>query len=392
MGYYIQDDWKLTRSLTANVRGCAGNISVGQLSVITGSPILISQPVSRCSPGKMGTRAARSILITKTSRPRIGLAWHATDRIVLRAGYEMFYTPSPGPGAPGAAALSVRPQRRGHGQRRPIPARRRERHRRPPARLGGVAAGEPPLFVARWGRGFDRPLERAFVQIQRRLPSGGSQSIDSDLGLAVLWRVNESSLYLARWEPRLNQPLGAHRFRITANRYVLTSNPFDVSPNEGLRPRRVAAPAGKVAVVLDYPRARSGRRSATRCPTRGEPYPPPAQRRLGPGDLHRRRPADHRSGGARRALRGQRKPRKLDPIPAGAGREAGAGARRRRVPERDGTDPTRREFLTLRTRARQAPLALPGGERVGESGPCRCARFAAASAAPLRQGEPWCVA
>ena len=47
-----------------------------------------------------------------------------------------------------------------------------------------------------------------------------------------------------------------YRFRITANRYALTSNPFDLRANKGLRPRRVAAPAGKVAVVLDYPRAR----------------------------------------------------------------------------------------------------------------------------------------
>ncbi len=114
-----------------------------------------------------------------------------------------------------------------------------------------------PRFSWRGGvRGFDRPLERPFVQIQRRLANGGWQTVDSDLGLAVLWRVDENGLYLARWEPRLDQPLGAYRFRITANRYALTSNPFELSPNKGLRPRRVAAPPGKVAVVLDYPRAR----------------------------------------------------------------------------------------------------------------------------------------
>ena len=114
-----------------------------------------------------------------------------------------------------------------------------------------------PRFAWRGGvRGFDRPLERPFVQIQRRSANGGWQTVDSDLGLAVLWRVNEDGLYLARWEPRLDQPLGSYRFRITANRYALTSNPFDLRANKGLRPRRVAAPAGKVAVVLDYPRAR----------------------------------------------------------------------------------------------------------------------------------------
>ena len=68
IGYYIQDDWKLTHSLRP-MWGYAGNISVGQLSVITGSPVLISQPANRFSPGKMGTRVAWLILITRTSRP-----------------------------------------------------------------------------------------------------------------------------------------------------------------------------------------------------------------------------------------------------------------------------------------------------------------------------------
>ena len=88
------------------------------------------------------------------------------------------------------------------------------------------------------------------------LPSGGWQTVDSDLGLAVLWRVNEDGLYLARWEPRLDQPLGAIASGSPPTATPLTSNPFELSANKGLRPRRVAAPAGKVAVVLDYPRAR----------------------------------------------------------------------------------------------------------------------------------------
>ena len=189
-----------------------------------------------------------------------------------------------------------------------------------------------PRFAWRGGvRGFDRPLERPFVQIQRRTASGGWRTVDSDLGLAVLWRVNEDGLYLARWEPRLDQPLGAYRFRITANRYALTSSPFELSPNKGAPAATRRGAAGKVAVVLDYPRARVREEIGDPVPGRErEPHPPPAQRRLGPGDLHRRRPADHRAGRTRRPLRGQREPRRPDPDP---GRRR---PRRLRQPHRPG--------------------------------------------------------
>ncbi len=125
-------------------------------------------------------------------------------------------TRRPGPGSPGAAALSVRPPKRGHGRRRPVPARRRERHRRPPAGPEAWRLGTRRFSWRGGVRGFDRPLERAFVQIQRRTASGGWQTVDSDLGLAVLWRVNEDGLYRARWEPRLGPaprrlPLPDHR-------------------------------------------------------------------------------------------------------------------------------------------------------------------------------------
>ena len=86
--------------------------------------------------------------------------------------------------------------------------------------------------------------------------TGGWQTVDSDLGLAVLWSVDEDGLYRAEWEPPLGQPLGTYRFRITANRYSLASRPFELRASWALAPRRVAAPSGKVAVVLDYPPAK----------------------------------------------------------------------------------------------------------------------------------------
>jgi neutral ceramidase len=113
-----------------------------------------------------------------------------------------------------------------------------------------------PRFAWRAGvRGFDRPLDRPFVQIQRRAANGAWQTVDSDLGLAVLWTVDEDGHYVAGWEAPLDQPLGTYRFRITANRYTLTSKSFGLRPSVALTPRRVAAPPGKVAVVLGYPPA-----------------------------------------------------------------------------------------------------------------------------------------
>jgi neutral ceramidase len=135
-----------------------------------------------------------------------------------------------------------------------------------PFSLGAASAtgGDHPGAARRLGRprftwhggarGFDRPLDRPFVQIQRRGAAPGAwQTIDSDLGLAVLWTVDEDGLYRAEWEPPLDQPLGFYRFRITANRYGLVSRRFDLRISRALAARRVGAPPGKVAVVLDYP-------------------------------------------------------------------------------------------------------------------------------------------
>ena len=83
MGYYIQDDWKRHAGLRP-MCGLRWNILVGQLSVITGSPVLISRPagVSR----KMDTRVAWSILLQEL-RAQDRTCLCSTDRIVVRAGY-----------------------------------------------------------------------------------------------------------------------------------------------------------------------------------------------------------------------------------------------------------------------------------------------------------------
>src|SRR3954453_1401944 len=92
-------------------------------------------------------------------------------------------------------------------------------------------------------RGLDRPLERAFVKIQRH--SGGRwRTVDSDLGRDVLWQVDSNGLYHAEWEAPYDHPLGTYRFRITANRYSLTSRPFRLKPSSALTVQRINAPAG----------------------------------------------------------------------------------------------------------------------------------------------------
>ncbi|MFL5516345.1 MAG: neutral/alkaline non-lysosomal ceramidase N-terminal domain-containing protein, partial [Gemmatimonadales bacterium] len=102
-------------------------------------------------------------------------------------------------------------------------------------------------------RGLDRPLERAFVRIQRR--SGGRwRTVDSDLGLDVLWQVSSSGLYRAEWEAPYDHRLGTYRFRITANHYKLTSRPFRLRSSRAMTVQRVRAPAGRVAVELRYPK------------------------------------------------------------------------------------------------------------------------------------------
>ena len=99
-------------------------------------------------------------------------------------------------------------------------------------------------------RGFDRPLDRAFVTIERRDARGRWGAVTDDLGLEILWRVDDAGRYTASWQVPLDATLGRYRFVVTGNRYRLASSPFGVlrSPNLTVRtlsPNRVA---------LEYPK------------------------------------------------------------------------------------------------------------------------------------------
>ncbi|MBW3561686.1 MAG: neutral/alkaline non-lysosomal ceramidase N-terminal domain-containing protein [Actinobacteria bacterium] len=117
---------------------------------------------------------------------------------------------------------------------------------------GGAAEGQmqaqPPCDVPRmgvadltWGGGpdgLDRPVGAPFVILERRTETGTWDPVDSDLGVAFHW-TEEDGRYLARHEIAADQTLGTYRFRITAARYELATEPFEVVPNDGLIVRGV---------------------------------------------------------------------------------------------------------------------------------------------------------
>jgi hypothetical protein len=108
-----------------------------------------------------------------------------------------------------------------------------------------------PTFSWQGGeRAYERPLDRAFVLVQRQA-GGGWASVDDDLGLNILWTVDDDGVYHAEWEVPLSAPVGSYRFVVQANHYGLTSAPFRVVPSEALTATR----AGRAAITLDYPRA-----------------------------------------------------------------------------------------------------------------------------------------
>src|SRR5687767_3382744 len=132
----------------------------------------------------------------------------------------------------------------------------------------GAAAGtivqQPSRTVRRFGQarldwrggplGLDRPVGRAFVLVQR-LTGRRWRTVDSDLGLGMLWKVDDQGHYSARWEVPREALTGRYRLRVRAKQYRLTSLTFRVRPSRQITVRQVAASPGHVAVTLDYPQA-----------------------------------------------------------------------------------------------------------------------------------------
>ncbi|MEX2194159.1 MAG: neutral/alkaline non-lysosomal ceramidase N-terminal domain-containing protein [Thermoleophilaceae bacterium] len=129
----------------------------------------------------------------------------------------------------------------------------------------GTTVSQPDAEVPRLGHagivwdggplGHDRPLGRAFLVAERKV-RGRWREVDSDLGLAMLWRVDEQGRYDAYWEVPRDAPAGVYRLRVDATRYRLESSEFRVVPSTSLTVEEMRAPDGRVAVRLDYPPAR----------------------------------------------------------------------------------------------------------------------------------------
>jgi neutral ceramidase len=129
---------------------------------------------------------------------------------------------------------------------------------------GGVERLEHATFDWQGGpRGEDRPLERAFVTVQRRAGKRW-RAVDNDLGLRILWAVDDAGRYRAIWEPPVSAKLGRHRFLVTANRYRLASEPFAVRAASGLRARSARGRGKGGGVELVYPQAVENRDLAWR--------------------------------------------------------------------------------------------------------------------------------
>ncbi len=109
--------------------------------------------------------------------------------------------------------------------------------------------------IFRWSgapQGLDRPLDRAFVTVQRRVGSRW-RALDNDLGLRILWAVDADGNYRAKWEPALDAPFGRYRFLVTAKRYRLHSATFRLLRSRNLKAKVVDSAPGRAVIALHNP-------------------------------------------------------------------------------------------------------------------------------------------
>lgn len=126
-----------------------------------------------------------------------------------------------------------------------------------PAVGGGAGTGAlvdgPPQRVERmavvtvaWDggpRGHDRPLDEAFLVLERRTARGW-RTVETDLGTGFVWHVRDRR-YEARYDVPPGLAPGTYRIGVRAARYGLATRPFEVVPASGLRVRGVTVePSG----------------------------------------------------------------------------------------------------------------------------------------------------
>jgi hypothetical protein len=102
-------------------------------------------------------------------------------------------------------------------------------------------------------RGYDRPVDAAFVSIQSRGRDKRWHHVTNDLGLQIIWAVDPQGMYDAKWEVPLSAREGNYRFVVSAKKYRLSSQPFHVQPSTRLEPKVISTAPGRVIVQLAYP-------------------------------------------------------------------------------------------------------------------------------------------
>ncbi len=76
--------------------------------------------------------------------------------------------------------------------------------------------------------GSDRPVDKAFITAERSVGKRW-RAVDSDLALDMIWRDGGAGRYTLEWRPARTVPAGAYRLRVTATRYELISDTFELS-------------------------------------------------------------------------------------------------------------------------------------------------------------------
>jgi hypothetical protein len=99
-------------------------------------------------------------------------------------------------------------------------------------------------------KGLDMRLGKPFVSVERV----GHGTYTDDLGLQIVWRVDDNGVYTAEWEVPRDAPTGTYRIHVQANRYALRSSPFHVTAATTLSVagRSVRYPDAVVNVDLTY--------------------------------------------------------------------------------------------------------------------------------------------
>jgi neutral ceramidase len=115
-------------------------------------------------------------------------------------------------------------------------------------------------------RALDRPLEAPFVTVRRRAGDRWERVTD-DLGLQILWSVDDQGNYQATWEVPRDAAPGTYEFLITANHYQLESSPFSVAATGALTIKQLPSSAGTARLELDYPAAVANQDITYRPPT-----------------------------------------------------------------------------------------------------------------------------